>query len=186
MMGLSGCAVLDPPHQAIGPSQTLQDDVRNHELAGLEGHRSVYVCDAFPAMVPERAQQPPVYRRPTRTIPVASRTQAADSVRAGGVMNAAGVLVGKPLLSAEFFSHKHSRRFVKPCFSEARTQKARCTARPREPGDGACMYYLSGVLCFYVSMKRRQCERKPGPDMLSVNATSAVVPFCMLCKTSID
>lgn len=67
---------------------------------------------------------------------------------------------------------------MKMCFSEARTQKARCTARPREPGDGACMYYLSaGVLRFYVSMKHRQCERKPGPDMLSVNATSAVVPF---------
>lgn len=48
-----------------------------------------------------------------------------------------------------------------------------------EPGDGACMYYLyAGALRLYVSMKHRQRERKPGPVMLSVPATtSAVVPF---------
>lgn len=43
-IGLSGCAVLDPPHQAIGPSQTLQDDVMKHKLTGLEGYREKRVC----------------------------------------------------------------------------------------------------------------------------------------------
>lgn len=86
-----------------------------------------------------------------------------------------------PFSRLSFFPISTHTDLSKTCFSEARTQKARCTTRPPAPGVGACMYYLyAGVLRFYVSMKHRQCEREPGPDMLSVNATSAVVPFCML------
>lgn len=89
-----------------------------------------------------------------------------------------------PLLSAEFFPISTHTDFSKTCFSEARTQKARCTTRPRSPGlEHVRIIYMPEFYVFNVSMKHRQCEREPGPDMLSVNATSAVVPFCMLCKT---
>lgn len=62
------------------------------------------VCGVFPAMVPERAKQPPVYRRSTRTIPVASRMQTADvRARAGASRTQPAFLQGDPLLSTEFF-----------------------------------------------------------------------------------
>lgn len=115
------------------------------------------VSAVFPAMVPERAKQPPVYRRSTRTIPMAAFARGGRH----------------PFSRLSFFPHKHSHGFL-----EARTQKARCTTRPPSPGlEHVRIIYMPEFYVFNVSMKHRQCEREPGPDMLSVNATSAVVPF---------
>lgn len=126
-------------------------------------------------MVPERAKAASCLQKVhtnSPPIPVAGeRRERGRRLRSGR----------HPFPRLSFFPISTHTDLSKTCFSEARTQKARCTTRPPEPGVGACMYYLyAGVLRFYVSMKHRQCEREPGPDMLSVNATSAVVPFCML------
>lgn len=126
---------MDPPHQAIGPSQTLQDDVRKHKLAGLEGHREKCVCVSavFPAMVPERAKQPPVYRRSTRTIPLAAFARGGRH----------------PFSRLSFFPHKHSHGFLEDVLLRSKDSKGKMHDEATEPGVGACTYYLyAGVLHF--------------------------------------
>lgn len=83
-----------------------------------------------------------------------------------------------PFSRLSFFPYKHSHRFLEDVLLRSKDSKGKMHDEATEPGVGACTYYLyAEFYVFNVSMKHRQCEREPGPDMLSVNATSAVVPF---------
>lgn len=107
------------------------------------------------------------------------------------VENTDGLRSGRetPLLSAEFFFPISTHTdFSKMCFSEARTQKARCTTRPPSPGlEHVRIIYMPEFYVFNVSMKHRQCEREPGPDMLSVKRYVCCSSIFVCCvKQSID
>lgn len=173
--GLSGCAVLDPPHQAIGPSQTLQDDVRKHKLAGLKGHREKCVCVwvlCFQLWFPKGQSSLLFTEGPHEQSPWRPSLGEGDT----------------PSLGWVFFPISTHTDFSKTCFSEARTQKARCTTRPPSPGlEHVRIIYMPEFYVFNVSMKHRQCEREPGPDMLSVKRYVCCSSIFVCCvKASIE
>lgn len=87
-----------------------------------------------------------------------------------------------------FFPISTHTDFSKTCFSEARTQKARCTTRPPSPGlEHVRIIYMPEFYVFNVSMKHRQCEREPGPDMLSVKRYVCCSSIFVCCvKASIE